>query len=256
MKTEILFGIHPIYEALKNRRRVFSGIYIAKEKSSKRIEDIEELAEFFGIPVKNISAAQLKSMTGTDQHQGIGAMVSPYPFYDISDISDKSKSAENPQFLLLLDSVADVHNLGALIRTALCAGVSGVIIPKDRAAPPTPAVSKASAGALEHIRLTQVTNLVNTIRELKENGIWVAGTDKEAGRSLFEHDLTVPLAIVIGGEEKGIRPLVKKHCDFLISIPQVGPLNSLNASVAGAVLMYEVFRQRMPIDTGWFKSQT
>ncbi len=245
MKREILFGVHPIYEALKNRRRVFSEIYIAKDKNSKRLEDIEELAESFRIPVKNISPAQLKSMTGTDQHQGIGAMVSPYPFYDLSDMPDKSKSP----FLLLLDSVADVHNLGALIRTALCAGVSGVIIPKDRAAPPTPAVSKASAGALEHIRLTQVTNLVNTIRELKENGIWIAGTDKESGRSLFEYDLTVPLAIVIGGEEKGIRPLVKKHCDFLISIPQVGPLNSLNASVAGGVLMYEVFRQRKGKDT-------
>jgi len=244
MKKEILFGIHPIYEAIKNRRRVFSEIYIAKEKSSKRLEDIEALAKSLRISVKNISVAQLKSMTGTDQHQGVGAVVSIYPSADLSDMLDRSKFAENPPFLLLLDSVVDVHNLGALIRTALCAGVSGVIIPKDRAAPPSPAVSKASAGALEHVHLAQVTNLVNTIRELKENGIWIAGTDKEAGRSLFEYDLTVPLAIVIGGEEKGIRPLVKKHCDFLVSIPQAGPLNSLNASVAGAVLMYEIFRQR------------
>ena len=138
----------------------------------------------------------------------------------------------------------DPHNLGALVRTALCVGVEGIIIPKDRSVPPTPSVSKASAGAMEHIRLARVTNMVNTIKALKKKGLWIAGMEKTSNTSIFSSDLTGPIAIVIGGEEKGMRLLVKKHCDFLMSIPQTGPVNSLNASVAGAIAMYEVYRQR------------
>jgi len=160
-------------------------------------------------------------------------------------VADLADLPEKPDlFLLLADSISDTHNLGALIRTALCAGVDGVIIPKDRAAAPLPSVSRASAGALEHMPVVQVTNLVNTIAELKEKGMWIAGMAADADQSLFESNLTGPLALVIGGEEKGIRPLVRKHCDFLIRIPQEGQIDSLNASVAGAVVMYEAYRQR------------
>ncbi len=235
MKTEILFGIHAVSEALRAGRRIFSEVYTAK--SSARVEEVAAYSESFHIPVKKIQASQLQSLSGTDMHQGIAAKVSLYPLTDLYDMLGTADTAQ-------LDSVSDTQNLGALIRTALCAGVNGVIIPKDRAASPTPGVSKASAGALEHILLAQVTNMVGTINELKKEGIWIAGMERSANQSVFESDLTCPLGIVIGGEEKGIRPLVRKHCDFLMSVPQKGAVNSLNASVAGAVAMYEVLRQR------------
>ena len=157
---------------------------------------------------------------------------------------DNIQGGKSDPFLLLLDNIMDPNNLGALIRTALCVGVNGVIIPKDRSAQPTPTVSKVSAGALEHISLSRVTNMANTIKMLKENGLWIAGMDKISTESIFTCDMKAFSAIVIGGEEKGIRPLVKKQCDMLLSIPQTGPLDSLNASAAGAVVMYEAFRQR------------
>ena len=150
-----------------------------------------------------------------------------------------------PPWLLLLDQIVDPQNFGAIVRSAHCAGMHGVIVPKDHSAPPSAAVSKASAGALEHIRLAEVTNLVATIGELKAKGLWIAGADRWGAQSIYETDLKGPLAIVIGGEEKGLRPLVKKNCDFCISIPQVGPVGSLNASAAAAVIIYEAFRQRM-----------
>lgn len=242
MKTEILFGIHPVLEAIRASRRDFIEVCIAK--SSPRLEGLAASAESCHIPVKRISPSELKAMTGTEQHQGIAARVSPYPLADLSDIFDKAESDTRPPFLLIPDTVSDTNNLGALIRTALCAGVHGVILLKDRSASPTPAVSKASAGAMEHILVAKVTNLVTTIKELKKKGLWIIGTDTAANQSLFTTELTYPLAFVIGGEEKGIRPLVGKHCDLLIRIPQTGQIDSLNASVAGAVVMYEAFRQR------------
>jgi len=244
VKKEILYGVHPVFEALKAGRRDFFEVYIAKDKTSKRIDKLVAIAESMKIPVEKVEPLTLKSMTGTDLHQGLGARTGPFPISGISDIFDGVRSNDANHLLLLLDNIMDPHNLGALIRTALCVGVDGIIIPKDRSVPPTPAVSKASAGALEHIRLVRVTNMVNTIKDLKEKGLWIAGMEKTSDKSIFFSDLTGPVAIVIGGEEKGMRPLVKKHCDFLMSIPQTGQVNSLNASVAGAVVMYEAFRQR------------
>jgi len=244
VKKEILYGIHPVFEALKAGRRDFFEVYIAKDKTSKRIDKLVAIAESMKVPVERVEPLTLKSMTGTDLHQGLGARTGPFPISEISDIFDCVQTDDENHLLLLLDNIMDPHNLGALIRTALCVGVDGIIIPKDRSVPPTPAVSKASAGALEHIRLVRVTNMVNTIKDLKEKGLWIAGMEKTSDKSIFFSDLTGPVAIVIGGEEKGMRPLVKKHCDFLMSIPQKGQVNSLNASVAGAVVMYEAFRQR------------
>lgn len=244
MKAEILYGIHPVSEALKAGRRDFFEVYVAINKASRRLEKVAAVSRRLKIPVKRATSSQLKSIAGTDLHQGVGARVGAYPLVRISDIVDKPKPAGANHFLLLLDNVLDAHNLGAIIRTALCVGIDGVIIPKDRSVLPTPVVSKVSAGALESILLAQVTNMTSTIRTLKEKGLWIAGMDKAAKMSIFSSDLSGSLAIVIGGEGKGIRPLVKKHCDFLISIPQKGTVNSLNASVAGAVVMYEAFRQR------------
>jgi 23S rRNA (guanosine2251-2'-O)-methyltransferase len=244
MKKEILFGINPVLEALNAGRRIFFEVYIVKKKISERLEGILTLSKAKKITIERVEPSQLKSLAGTDQHQGVGARTSGFPLSGISDIIDSIRQNDINHLLLLVDNVMDPHNLGALIRTALCVGVDGIIIPKDRSVRPTPAVSKASAGALEHIRLARATNMVNTIKTLKAKGWWIAGMEKASDKSIFLSDLTGRLAIVIGGEEKGMRLLVKKHCDFLMSIPQKGPINSLNASVAGAVAMYEAFRQR------------
>ena len=244
IKKEILFGINPVYEALKAGRREIFKIYISKGKISKRLEEIITLADSLKISVQESDPLYLKSIAGTDHHQGIGAQTAPYPYMNILDMIERIKSGKSAPFLLILDNIMDPRNLGALIRTALCVGVIGVILPKDRSAQPTPTVSKASAGALEHICLSRVTNLVNTIKMLKTKGLWIAGIDRVSDESIFSCDMKGINAIVIGGEGKGIRPLVKKHCDMLISIPQTGPLDSLNASVAGAVVMYEAYRQR------------
>jgi 23S rRNA (guanosine2251-2'-O)-methyltransferase len=243
MKTEILYGVHPVFEALKAGRREFSEVYIVDEKESKRFEKISGLVRERNIPLKMIKSSQLQRITGSDLHQGIGARVGEYPFAAFEDILNDIQPGNN-DFLLLLDNVVDPHNLGALVRTALCVGVRGIIITKDRSASPTPAVSKASAGALEHVMLCKVTNMVGAIKEIKEKGFWVVGMDAVAERPVFSCELGHQLAIVIGGEGKGIRPLVKTNCDFLVSIPQKGSVSSLNASVAGAVVMYEAFRQR------------
>ncbi len=243
MKTEILYGFNPVFEALKAGRREFSEIYIVNEKDSKRFERMSGMVQERNIPLKMLNSPQLRKITGSDSHQGIGARVGEYPFAPFEDILDNINPGNN-DFLLLLDNVVDPHNLGALARTALCVGVRAIIITKDRSASPTPAVSKASAGALEHVILCRVTNMVGAIKEIKDKGFWVVGMDAGADRPVFSCQLGEQLAIVIGGEGKGIRPLVKTNCDFLVSIPQKGSVSSLNASVAGAVVMYEAFRQR------------
>lgn len=241
---EILYGIHPVTEALKAGRREFVEIYLAAEKMSGRARQTAALAESRGIPVKKKSAAQLGAITRSEMHQGIGASVGSYPLVDMDLIMDKSVARGGLPFLLLLDNILDPHNFGALVRTADSVGIDGIIMPKDRSAPPSPAASKASSGALEHVLLARVTNVVGAIKELKRQGVWIVGMDRDADQSLFRSDLTDSIAIIIGGEEKGIRPLVKQNCDFLVSIPQAGQVESLNASVAGAVVMYEAFRQR------------
>jgi len=246
-ETEILSGIHPVREAIAAGRRDIFEIYISKEKTSKRLQDVISLAESIRIPIIRLHPSSLQSTLRADHHQGIGARVSPYPFVQLLDILDNLRGGKRPPFLLLLDNVVDPHNLGALVRTAVCVGVDGICIPKDRSASPTPAVSKASAGALEHVLMAQVTNMSKTINMVKERGLWIVGLDKASGESIYSIDLTSPVSIVVGGEEKGIRPLVKKQCDMLVSIPQTGRIDSLNASVAGAVSMYEVCRQRIAV---------
>ena len=244
MKTEILYGFHPVYEALVSRRRNIYEIYLLRENPSGRLGRIAALASSSDIRVKTVRSLELKALVGAAGHQGTAARVDPLPLTAVSDILAAVEAKGGTHFLLMLDNVLDPQNLGAIIRTALCAGIEGVIVPKDRSAPPTPAVSKASAGALEHILFSRVTNLVSTIKHCQKSGLWVVGLDKEAQRSLYDGDLSGSIALVLGGEQKGIRPLVKKNCDFLVSIPQPGALDSLNVSVAAAVAMYEALRQR------------
>ncbi|MBW2443194.1 MAG: 23S rRNA (guanosine(2251)-2'-O)-methyltransferase RlmB [Deltaproteobacteria bacterium] len=244
MKTEILYGIHPVYEALSARRRHIHRIYLQKDNPSGRLARLGSIADSQGVRVERIGSGELKTHAGAAGHQGVAARVGPYPLTAVSDLLSATEARSRPLFLIMLDNILDPQNLGAIIRTALCVGIDGVIMPKDRSAPISPAVSRASAGALEHIRLSRVTNLVQTIKQCKKSGLWIMGLDKGAEQCLYDGDMTGSLAIVLGGEQKGIRPLVKKHCDFLVAIPQRGAVDSLNVSVAAAVAMYEAFRQR------------
>ncbi len=239
MRTEVLYGVHPVTETLKAGRRKVVEILMARGRPAPRLAEAVEAAKERTVPVREVTAEQLASMTGSPGHQGVAAKVGPYPLVELPDLL----AGEAP-FLLALDGVVDPQNLGALVRSGVCVGVDGVIIPKDRAAPPTPAASRASAGAMEHVRMARVTNLAAALRELKDRGVWIGGLARAEAISLYDADLTGPLALVVGGEEKGLRPLVRSHCDFGLAIPQVGPVDSLNASVAGAVALYEAYRQR------------
>jgi 23S rRNA (guanosine2251-2'-O)-methyltransferase len=244
VKTEILYGIHPVYEMLSAGRRRVYEIYLAKEKKTARLKPIMSLAESRGISQQTIATADFKALVGPVVHQGVAARVSPYPLIALTDILQTARAGDDKFFLLMLDNIVDPQNLGAMIRTALCVGTDGVILPKDNCATPTPAVSRASAGALEHVQLSRVTNLVQTIKLCKNRGLWIIGLLKDAQQSIYAGDLSGSIAMVLGGEQKGIRPLIRKNCDFLFSIPQQGPVDSLNASAAGAVAMYEAWRQR------------
>ena len=244
MESNYLWGYHPVYEALRAERRKVRVLHMVLEKIKPREEALMRLARQAGIPIKGTSPQQLNPKVGHKRHQGICAEVSPYPLSSLRTILDRAGDGGQAAFILALDQIVDPQNLGAVVRTAHCAGVHGIIIPKNHSASPSAAVSKASAGALEHVHVAYVTNLADTLKRIKQHGIWVTGADQNSPKAVLQTDLSGPMAIVIGGEEKGIRPLVKKQCDFLVSVPQTGPVGSLNASAAAAVVMYEAFRQR------------
>ncbi len=178
------------------------------------------------------------------QHQGVVAQVAPHEYVEVEEILAGAKARNEAPFLLILDEIEDPHNLGSILRTADCTGVHGVIIPKRRSAGLTAVVSKTSAGAVEYVPVARVTNIAQTIEELKEQGVWVAGADVAATQSMYGSDFTAATALVIGNENKGMGRLIKEKCDYLIQLPMFGQINSLNASVAASVLMYEVVRQR------------
>jgi len=247
-KNDILFGFHSIYEALKADKRKFQGIFISKTRSLKRFEKIQILARKKNIKIEMVSPEALDKMIDLSNsfanHQGILAQTSFFPVKNASQVLSILKKKEQPCFILIVESIEDPYNLGALIRTALCAGVDYILIPKDRCATPSSTVSRSSAGAMEHANIFMITNTASILRSLKENGVWISGLDANGDTSLFASDLKGDIALVIGGEHKGIRPGVKKECDFLLSIPNQGDINSLNASVAGGIAMYEALRQR------------
>jgi 23S rRNA (guanosine2251-2'-O)-methyltransferase len=248
VKAEILYGFHPVYEALRAGRRTFHEIYISKQTPTKRIRQITSAAARKNLQIKEVSTARLQTLAGAVSPQGVAAKVTAYPLVDVADLLEATGSGNHPPLLLLLDHIVDPHNLGAIIRTAVCAGIDAVVIPKDRSAYPSAAVSKVSAGALEYMRVTQVNNIVRFVKILKDQDFWIVGLDQNSGRSVYKTDLTGAVGLVIGGEEKGIRSLVKQNCDFLVSIPQTAKVGSLNASVAGAIVMYESYRQRLMTD--------
>ncbi len=243
MKDEIVYGLNPVTEALRGKRRVFE-LFVAASGSDRRLEKLLTLAAEKGVPVRQRDKRDLARLCGTEHHQGVALRVEPFVYAQLSDILEKCGTPGTEGLLLVLDGVQDPHNLGALIRSAACAGAQGVIIPRDRAVGVTATVEKASAGAIETIPVAEVTNVAHTLEELKRAGFWIYGADGASPLSIFDQDLTGAVALVIGSEGEGIRPLVRKKCDHLVSIPLRGGVNSLNASVAGGILLFEAVRQR------------
>jgi len=241
---DLLYGIHPIYEALLAGRREFRRLYISKSRRIKGIETLFELARAGGTPVQYKAPDYFKSRLGDSVHQGLAAQVSELPLSDERAILKKAETDSALPLILGLDGIVDPQNLGSLVRTALAMGVHGIILPKTRAAPLSPAVSKASAGAMEHMLFARVANLVAALQRLKKAGLWVVGSHAGSQNAVDQADFNVGLVLVIGGEGKGLRPLVRKTCDYLVCVPQKTGIDSLNAAVAGAMIMYEVTRQR------------
>lgn len=243
MKDDILYGINPVREALRGNRKAFE-LFIQTGGTDQRIAKLAALAEEKGIAVRRRERADLERLAGNPHHQGVVLKVAPFVYAELEDFLSKHQETEGSLFVLVLDGIQDPQNLGALIRSAACAGVQGVIIPKDRACGMTPVVEKASAGAVETVPVIQVTNLVQTLERLKQAGCWTFGLAGEAGKTVYDTDLKGNLVVVIGNEGEGIRPLVRKHCDGLLAIPQYGGVSSLNASVAGGIVLFEAARQR------------
>jgi 23S rRNA (guanosine2251-2'-O)-methyltransferase len=240
----ILYGYHPVVEALRAKRRQIRHIYLDKGKKAERRQEIRRLADQHGVNVQRVSNDILNRLAGHQRHQGVAAEVSSFPFCSLEEIIAYARKCGDPPLVLVLDQILDPQNLGAMARTALCSGAHGIVITKDRSAQPTAACSKASAGAVEHVHMAGVTNLVNALAFFKKQGVWIAGADRQGAKDVFAADLSGPLALVIGGEEKGLRNLVKRHCDYTIAVPQSDAIGSLNASVSAGIIMYEAFRQR------------
>lgn len=235
-------GRQPVLEWLRSDRPI-NKIFIAQGVEQGPLQRILKIAKDKKIPVQEVDKQYLNSISETRSHQGVIAQVSSVDYWELDQLLASIKQTEQPPLLLLLDGIQDPHNLGSLIRTAESAGVQGVIIPARRAVGVTATVAKTSAGAVSYMPICRVTNLVATMKRLKQENIWIAGADME-GTLCYDQDLTGPLALVIGGEGEGLSRLVKDNCDFLVKMPMKGQLNSLNASVAGALVIYEVLRQR------------
>ena len=242
MKGELIFGVNPVKESLRGRRGAFN-LYLQTNATDHRVENIVKLAEERGVAVHRREKIDLTKMCASSHHQGIALEVEPFRYADLDDLLGSVADSGKPGFLVVLDGIQDPHNMGALIRSAACAGVDGVVIPKDRACGVTAAAEKASAGAVETIPVVQVTNIAQALGAMKKGGYWVYGLAGEAADSLFDMKFSGSIALVIGGEGEGIRPLVSKQCDLLMSIPQYGGVSSLNASVAGGIAMFEVARK-------------
>lgn len=242
MKEQYIVGRNPVLEILKGEKKI-EKILILKGGLKGSINKIIAIARDRNITIEEVDRTKLDHISQGNIHQGVAALIGPYKYSTVDEILKKANKLNQPPFLLILDGIEDPHNLGAILRTAECAGVHGVIIPKRRAAQVTGGVYKSSAGAVEHILLARVTNISDTIEELKEKGLWIYGADID-GEDYYQVELTGPVALVIGSEGKGISRLVKEKCDFLLKIPMYGQVSSLNASNAASILIYEVVRQK------------
>lgn len=243
MSDDIIYGRNPVWELMKDGKPLNKVLFQAEVRGERHQEMLAILRER-GIPFQFVDRATLDRLSGRQRHQGILAYVAPREYSEVRDILALAEVKQEDPFILVLDEIEDPHNLGALLRTADAAGVHGVIIPKRRSVSLTGIVAKTSAGAVEHVLVARVSNLVQTLKELQEAGCWVAGADAD-GADVFATDLTGPRVLVIGGEGKGLGRLVKETCDQMVSLPMLGAITSLNASVAGSILLYEILRQRL-----------
>ncbi|MDF2686153.1 MAG: rRNA methylase, putative, group 3 [Clostridia bacterium] len=239
----IVFGRNPVAEALKSGRTI-DKIFITKGLHEGSIIKIIAIAKEKGIPIIEVDRNKLENITKTSSHQGILAFVTDYVYNSLEDIIAYAKEKGEPPFILILDGINDPHNLGAVIRTANACGVHGIVLPKRNSCGLTATVFKAAAGAVEYVKIARVVNITATLEFLKENNIWTYGADGSATEDIYHTDMKGAVAIILGDEGHGISRLVKEHCDFLVKIPMKGEISSLNVSVAGAVIMYEVIRQR------------
>ena len=236
-------GRNAVIEALR-AGRALDKIYIAKGETDKTLGHIASRARDAGIVVVEADRRKLDAMSATSAHQGVIAVAAVREYCTLEDLLAAAEQRGEPPFLILCDEISDPHNFGAILRTAECVGAHGVVIPKRRSAGLTGIVGKTSAGAAEYIPVARVANLPAAIRTLKEHGLWIYGTAASASATLWETDFTGPCCLVVGSEGEGMGRLVTEQCDFLVGIPMRGKLDSLNASVAASVLMYEVLRQR------------
>ncbi len=238
----VIVGRNSVTEALRSGREI-DKILISHGGGNGSLAPLLAKARQKGILVKEVSPAKLDFMAGGAAHQGVAAVVAQRSYCSVADILAAAEEKGEPPFIVICDEIEDPHNLGAIVRTAEACGVHGVIIPKHRSATLNATVAKSASGALEYMRVAKVTNLANTVRELQQAGVWVFGADMD-GEPAWQTDYTMPVALVIGSEGKGLGQLIKKNCDKIVSLPMLGKINSLNASVAAGVLMYAVVKSR------------
>lgn len=239
-----LEGRNALQEALKSGRTV-DKVFIAAGETDRALQRLAAEAKEAGAVVVPVDRRKLDAMSFTRAHQGVIALVAAHVYYSIDDILEEAASRGEAPLIVICDELSDPHNLGAILRSAECAGAHGVIIPKRRSVGLTATVAKASAGAIEYMKVARVTNINNAIAELKEKGVWVFGTAAEGSIPMYQANLTVPAAIVIGNEGDGMSQLVRKNCDVMLNIPMKGHISSLNASAAASILLYEALRQRL-----------
>jgi len=245
MDEELIIGRNPVLESLKSGRPVHK-IIVSEQLNKKFIRQIEQTSKVSNPVIQKVPRKKLDQIT-TRNHQGVIAYVAPYEYATLEDIFNRANEANELPFFIVLDELEDPHNLGAILRTADATGVHGVIIPKHRSVGLTAAVAKTSAGAIEYVPVVRVTNIVDTIDELKDRNVWVVGTSSEGSEDYRSLDGVTPIALVIGNEGKGIGRLVKEKCDWTLRLPMKGQVSSLNASVASSLLLYEVYRKRHPL---------
>ncbi len=243
IENELIEGRNAITEALRAGRPI-DKIFLSGSSGDRTLGFISTIAREKGITVVECDRRKLDNMSTTHAHQGVIAVCAVQDYFTVQDILNRAYALEEDPFLVVCDEITDGHNLGAIIRSAECAGAHGVIIPKRRSAGLTAVVNKASAGAAEHLPVARVPNLRAALTELKEAGIWIYGTAADGDSPLWETELTGPIALVIGSEGSGMGRLIRESCDFILSLPMKGKISSLNASVAGAIVMYEIMRQR------------
>ncbi len=244
MPKEHIIGINPVMAALQAGRPIHRLLIAEQRKRDREVVRIIELARDRGIEIRIMSRDAMNHETQNPHHQGIMALASAREYATLDDVLRIPEQRGEPALFLVLDSVEDPRNLGALVRTAEAAGVHGLIIPERRAAGLTETVAKVAAGALEFIPVVKVVNISNTLETLKKAGVWVVGAEASGGTVYWDADFVRPTALVLGGEDKGVRRLVQTHCDYLVSLPLKGQISSLNVSVAAGALLYEVMRQR------------